>query len=191
MLRSKILKTKKRLSDEKHLYRTIAIAVAFVFVCVGFCFRASSFSSPYGYIGMEIPVSKAKDVSPSAQHDGATAHDREAFHDDGGPVVNRQVTGSTPLLILTDQKFLFGDVSAFTTNLSDVANKISIPHQDGAPRLGKLIAAIQNRTADKEDSDVLFMLPEKNIPVAIVIKVIAGIKENTRYKRVILASGLM
>jgi hypothetical protein len=175
MLQLKISKTKKRLSDEKFLYRNVTIAVAAVFVCLGYAFRASTMATPFGYIAMEIPVSQGP----------------ESGKPDKLPIVNRQAAETTPLLILTDQKFLFGSVEAFTTDLSSVADKISIAHIDGAPHMSKLVAAVQNWSGAKTSSDVLFFLPDKNIPVAIVIKVVAGLKEHTKYNRIVLASGLM
>lgn len=183
MFQSKILKTKKRLSDDRWPMVAIGLAVMGLFGVMTFCLRAVTISGVYGAVPAEMPVMSASIADP-------------AFHT-YKEQPQQQLRRSTPAVLLTTEAFYFGDLGAFTVNFSDVRDKFIIRHIDGEPQLLTLIDTLDKWAAQAEVNtkqpleDILVFVPSGDIPMPIVIQVLAGLRQSPRFKRVVLGGGLM
>ncbi len=172
----KILRTKKRLSNDRWLSGIIVLAVLGLFACLTFALRATTLSARYGAIEAEIPV-VWKPFPGKAQP---------------APEPSAYIGKATPVVLLTPKEFIFGDVEAFTKNLTDIRNKFSVKHVDGAPNMDALLKTMQQwTTSQKRGKDgVVILMPAENIPAPIVIQAVEGLKRTNLFHRVVLASGL-
>jgi hypothetical protein len=163
----------------------VAICLSFMglFVVMTFSLRAVTLPGAYGSIAAEIPV------MPASIKDQAFHTYREE--------PRRELHRSTPAVLLTTEAFYFGDLEAFTSNFSDVRNKFILRHIDGEPQLLTLIETMDKWAAtvatgkNQALEDVLVFVPSGDIPMPIVIQVLAGLQQSPRFKRVILGGGLI
>lgn len=176
MPRLKILRTKKRLSNDNWLGVLNVLAILGLFACLTFALRATTLSGRYGVVDAELPV-----VWRPFPGKAQPAPEPSAF-----------IGKATPVVLLTPKEFIFGDVSAFTKDLADIRNKFSVPHRDGAPNLDALTKTMQLWvTSQKRAKDgIVILMPAENIPAPIVIQVVEGLKRSNLFQRVVLASGL-
>lgn len=182
MFQSKISKTKKRLSDERWTYAVPVVCFFGLFAVLGFCLRAATIQGVYGVIPAEMPV-----VAASVDDPGFHNYREQP----------RQGLGkTTPAVVLTTEAFFFGDLASFTTNFSDVHDKYVLRHVDGEPQLFRLIeqmeAWLQQEAAKTglPQNDVLVLVPTGDIPMPIVIQVMAGLRKSHHFQRIVLGSGL-
>lgn len=181
--RSKISKTKKRLSDDRWAISTVIVGLFGLFAIVTFGLRVVNLSWVYGVVPAEIPVATAAIQDPGAFN----------FKEEPRDVMTPQ----TPAVFLTTEAFFFGDMSAFSTNFADPRGKFMIKHVDGEPQLQTLVQTMSdwvlNRTKDENVpiNKVLVFVPAGDIPMPIVIQVLAGLRKSPQFSRVILGSGLM
>ena len=183
-LQLKILKTKKRLFEDAWNARILLILVLGLMVILSFCLRATILSGVFGVIISEIPVLHYPIADP-------TKHD---FTE----TPNAWIKKTTPVVVITDEQMYFGDLEAFSTRFADVRGKFSIKHADGAPDIPELLATMikweHQRASGKQEIDnngVLVLLPSEEIPMPIVIQVIAGLKTSPLYQRIVLANGFL
>ena len=182
MLQLKILRTKKRLSDDNWTLRKIFIALMGLLVILSFLLKVVSMSETYGVVDIEIPVLSNPIDDPSSK---TFKEQPNAYLDD-----------KTPMIILTDEAFHFGDVNAFSSRLLDVRNKFTIPHQDGSPNIEALTRDTKkwmySRMSEKKlnHKGILVFAPAENIPMPIVIQCIGILRSLDIFKRVVLASGI-
>lgn len=180
---SKILKTKKRLSDDR--YAVIAVVVSFLglFAIMTFALRATLMPGVYGVVPVEMPV-----VSTVVDDPGYHRFKEEP---------RDELRRTTPAVVLTTEAFYFGDLAAFTTNFADVRDKYMIRHIDGEPQLQSLLETMNRWVTDRASKanipidKVLVFVPSGDIPMPIVIQVIAGLKQSPYFTRVVIGSGLM
>lgn len=181
-LLSKTSRTKKRSSDEQWLFRALGISLFALFVILTASLRLVTLSARYGIVPLEIPVVQSQVPDPRF-------HQFQEFSKDS-------ITNNTTALILTTEAFYFGDMAAFSTDFSGSSDKFVIPHRDGIPQLKRLIHDIsewaQNRSnsANIPLSPVLVMIPSGDIPMPILIQVVAELRSSSLFKRVILSSGM-
>jgi hypothetical protein len=154
-----------------------------LFAILTFALRAATLPGAYGVVPAEIPVMPVSVADP-------------AFHD-YKEETRRELHRSTPAVLLTTEAFYFGDLDAFTANFSDVRDKFMIRHVDGEPQLVTLIETLDRWAAQVATSksqaleDVLVFVPSGDIPMPIVIQVLAGLRQSPRFKRVVLGGGIM
>jgi hypothetical protein len=163
----------------------LAVAISFLglLMILTFALRATSLASAYGVVPAELPVVAAS-VDDPAEH-----RFRESPH--------AAVSKLTPAVVLTTEAFFFGDLAAFTTNFSDTRDKFMIRHVDGEPQLQLLIDTMEQWAQDRQKSanvpldKVLVFVPAGDIPMPIVIQVLAGLRKAPHFSRVVMGSGII
>ena len=183
MYQSKISRTKKRLSDDRWSMPAILFSLFGLLAILTFGLRAVTLAAAYGVVPLEIPVVQAAINDP-----GLHGYREE-------PRIS--LTQSTPAVVLTADAFYFGDLTAFTTNLSGIRDKYIIRHIDGAPQLQPLLEQLTAWVRDRAQhqnvppTKVLVLIPAGDIPLPIVTQVVAGLRTSPNFERVILSNGLM
>ena len=151
-------------------------------VILSFMLKVISISEKYGVVDVEIPVLSNPIEDPSSK----------TFKEHP----NAYLEKTTPMLLLTDTAFIFGDVESFSSKYLNVRNKFSIPHLAGAPNLDGLTLNLKKWIFTRMSEDninhhgILVLAPAENIPMPIVIHTIATIKKLKMFNRVVLASGV-
>lgn len=180
---SKISRTRKRLSDGRGVSAVGVIAFLGLFGVLTFGIRAIALSNVYGVIPVELPVVSAT-VSDPAYHN----YKEEP---------RKAITRFTPALVLTTEAFYFGDLSAFSATLGDMRDKFVIRHIDGEPQLLTLIDTMGKWITERAAHDnvpmdkLLVLIPSGDIPMPIVIQVLAGLRKSPLFEHVILGSGII
>lgn len=183
MCLSKISRMKKRLSEDRWPMVALSISIMGLLAIMTFAVRVVTMPGSYGTVPAEIPVMPLSVADPSYH----TYKEQP----------RRELRRSTPAVVLTTEAFYFGDLDAFTSNFSDVRDKFMIRHVDGEPQLLPLIEKMDKWAAQVATSknqaleDVMVFVPSGEIPMPIVIQVLAGLRKSPRFKRVVLAGGLM
>jgi hypothetical protein len=148
-----------------------------------FAVRAAALTGVYGVVSAEIPV------LPAAVKDPAFHRYEET--------PRTVMTKLTPAVVLTTEAFFFGELSAFTVNFADTRDKFMIRHVDGEPQLQLLVDTMEAwveqrmKTANVPLDDVLVFVPAGDIPMPIVIQVLAGLRHSPRFARVVMGSGII
>ena len=179
---SKILRTKKRLSDDGWMTSSLAIGYLGLIGILTFALRATAVAGLYGEVPVEMPVLSA------ALDDPGYHKFREQ------PYTTLKKT--TPAVVLTPDGFYFGDARAFTTNFDNVHDKFLVRHVDGRPQLTALITSLDRWSRHRAQSqkigieNVLIFAPSGDIPMPIVTQVVAGLRKSAHFNRIILATGL-
>jgi hypothetical protein len=183
MLRSKILKTKKRLSDNPWLLVIQVISSMGLMFTVAFAFRAVSIAQVFGVVKVDIPVMPVPVKDPGFH----------TFEETPGTAL----LPSTPAVVMTTDNFFFGDLNAFSRGFANVNDKWAIPTEDGQHRVDTLLDALENWLVARSTNDlvrpqqVVVLIPAGDIPAYVLIQVIAGLKSSTLIDRVVLGSGLI
>lgn len=181
--RSKISKTKKRLSDDRWAVIAVTLASMGLIAILTFGLRAASLSSVYGVVPAELPVVPL-------------AIDDPAFHN-FKETPRHEIGRFTPAVVLTTEAFYFGDLSSFSTTFGNSHDKYALAHVDGEPQLATLVDTmdrwVQERVkgANVPINSELVLIPSGDIPMPIVIQVIAGLRRSPHFSRVILGGGII
>lgn len=182
MLPSKISGTKKRLSSDRWIRIASGVAWVGVFILFGYLMRAVSVPSSYGTVDFELPVISVVPLDPTSHHFRETPKD--------------EIRRTTPVIVLTEQAFYFGDVAAFSTNFSDKQQKFMIPHENQTPQTGKLVDAMKEwlkRRYDKQNiavSSFAVFVPKGLIPMNIVILAVEQLKREKAFERIVFGTEL-
>lgn len=174
-------RTKKKSSDLEWPIVIATIGILGLSVILGFGFRAVTMQSRYGVVSAEIPVVQA------AVKDLGFHNFEETTYD--------SLKDNTTAVLMTLKGFYFGDLASFSSAIERNDNKFVVPHVDNIPRTGDLIVDLEkwqkNRTAKANipRDNVLVFVPSGDIPMPIVIQVLAQLKEHGNYARVILGGG--
>ena len=182
MLPLKISKMKKRLSDETWTVPTILVAILCLLTILTYGFRVVTVESNYGIITAEIPVVRSGVEDPS-------------FHR-YSEAPSSLVSKFTPAVLLTTEAFYFGDLSAFTTSFSNSSDKYVLRHIDGEPQLFNLIESMQKWLDERAvistipKQNIIVVVPAGDIPVPIIMQVVAAFRKTSHFKRVILGAVL-
>ena len=183
ILQSKILKTKKKLSDDQWGLSIILIGIMSVMVIMSFAFRSVTISGDYAAVSGTIPVMSV----PPKDHSFHRFMEKPT----------RNIDQTTPTVVLTTDAFYFGALESFSNKFSGLRNKFKIIHADGAPVLGKLLQDISRwqskRVADSKirTNGIVVFVPTGEVPQPIVIQVMAALKKSSLFDTVILGSGMM
>lgn len=181
--RSKISKTKKRLSDDRWAVIALTLATMGLLTILTFGLRAVSLASVYGSVPAELPV------VPLSVDDPAYHGYKEQPRDELGRF--------TPAVVLTTEAFYFGELSSFSTTFGASNDKYALPHVDGEPQLATLVDTmdrwVQERVKGQNVpvNSELVLIPSGDIPMPIVIQVIAGLRRSPHFSRVILGGGII
>lgn len=162
---------------------TVSLAFFALVTVLTFAMRSVSMPAQYGVVAAEMPVVSAAVDDPGYHRFSETAR--------------KSLTKNTPAVVLTTEAFYFGDLAAFTSNFEDVRDKFIIRHVDGEPQLTTLIETMNTWLNDRSArtqvplDHLLVLVPTGDIPMPIVIQVLAGLKRSPQFERVILGGGLM
>lgn len=183
-LPSKIFATKKRLSSDKATLAQISLAFFGLFAVLIFMLRFESLDSYYGQISTEFPVLQSHLKDPTFHRFEETPR--------------ASLSKSTPVLVLSEQAFYFGELRSFTTDYADVRNKFRVSHKDGEPQLGTALEQLKKWSEERKEKSnitnsdgVLIFVPQGLIPMPIVLQVIENVKRDKFFTKVILANGMM
>lgn len=159
------------------------VALLGIFALFSFCIRATFMSSAYGIIESELPVMSVPFADP----------DHTAYQE----APRGFLAETTPVVILTENEFYFGNLDAFTEDFTNVRNKFIVSHEEGAPNLHKLVETMAKWQGSLIKNDLelpreaLIFLPMQNVPMAIVLQVMAELKKTSLFNQVILATGII
>jgi hypothetical protein len=176
ILQSKISKTKKRLSSHVWYLPTIILALMLVMTFLSTALRAIAMPGSFGIVEAEFPV-VADDRIITAEE--SWAEPRARFDD------------SATLVVLSRERFLFGQLASFGKELSAVNNKFVVPHVEGAPNLPRLVTDLTRWQAEGKASRALVFVPTEDIPMPIVIQCFQAFKASGLFDHVILGGGLL
>lgn len=100
----------------------------------------------------------------------------------------------TPLIVLANDAFYVGDLSAFTNAFAQIRNKFKVSHKNGSPQVGELIKILKRwhrkRSSQFQIKKEKFavLLPGEQWPVAVIVQIIHYLKAESLYESIILAS---
>lgn len=183
MLQLKISETKKRLSDGFIPPQCIYIFGLLAALCpLVFLARVMALGGSYTSVPFEIPVLSVpvEDSSYSGFRESPTS----------------VVDNSTLTLALTPTEFIFGDLSAFTSQSNDIRNKFIVPHKDGSPQVEEFLSQYGAWQEDRvrrlglRSNGLLVLVPDSRVPINIIIQVTQLLKATKKFQQVILAGGL-
>ncbi len=176
ILQSKILRTKKRLSSDVWYLPIMVLALMLLMIFLSSALRGISMPGSFGIIEAEFPV----------------VSDEQPINSEEPWVQPRStIDNSAPLVILTRDRFYFGQLASFGKDLSAVHNKFQIPHIDGAPDLPRLVNDLSKWQVEAKASRLLIFVPSEDIPMPIVIQCFAALKNSGLFDQVILGGGLL
>ncbi|WP_132314500.1 hypothetical protein [Pseudobacteriovorax antillogorgiicola] len=182
MLQLKILRTKKRLSNIIWYLPIIVLSTMGLFLLLSFALRSISMAGKYGLIPVEIPVLSVPIVDPTLSNFQAAT--------------SGEIASTTPMVVLTKEEFIFGDVNAFSEEISSVRNKFIVKHVEGSPDINTLVKDIEKwvyaRSSKKKitNQGIVILLPTDSIPSPLVVQTIDGLRKTGTFTRVVLAGGL-
>ena len=167
---SMILRTKKRLSENRWNSAILGLSLVGFLAIFSLLIRLPAWSRAYGVVRGDIPVTPLDTTKLNSQ----------------------EIDTQTPVVVIGYDAFYFGDLVAFTGDFSKVNNKFLVRHQEREPQLGSLIRDMKQWEMDRKkgESDILILAPASAVPMPVVLQVMARLKEHTPYKRIILADGL-
>lgn len=175
MLQSKILKTKKRLSDPKWYLPSIVITLMGLFGTLSFCMRAVSVGWNHGLVSAYLPVlqTQVEDQSISTK----------SFEN---------LSSESIAIVINEFAMYFGSIDSFTINYVDIRNKFMVPHYEGAPQIQTLLKEIDawKKTKPHLNSSVVVAV-EPDFPIAILIQIIAHLNRSQMFSKVVIAGGML
>jgi len=178
-LQSTILKTKKRLSKDDWSQTTLLMLILVGMAYYSFAIFQMTIDGEYGLVHGRLPVVAAEVVDPSMPW--------------SPDIQEQKINEKSVMIVLTSEALYFGHIEAFSRDFSGVRNKFLLPHEEGSPQLGKLLATIdqwQPAKAEAEAAPVIFM-PTAEVPMPIVIQVMDGLQASERFNHVVLSSGIL
>lgn len=176
ILQSKILRTKKRLSNNVWYLPIIVLALMLLMIFLSTALRGIGIPGSFGVVTAEFPViHEGRSIDPSETWAEARAN----------------FDNNAALIVLTRDRFLFGHLASFGKDLSQVNNKFQIQHADGAPNLPKLVQDLLKWQETSNVSRNLVFVPTEDIPMPIVIQCYQALKTSGLFDHVILGGGLL
>lgn len=182
MLQLKILRTKKRLYNLVWYLPIIVLCTMGLCLILSFSLRAISTAGMYGLVPAEIPILFVPIKDPTLKN--------------YEPDTSGTILGTTPLVILTKTAFIFGELSSFTTSITNIRNKFVVPHINGSPNLRKLVNDMEKWIFKRSSKNkithqgIVVFLPADEIPAPIVIQTVDGLRKRDLFNRVVLSGGV-
>lgn len=119
------------------------------------------------------------------------AEERSVMPDETWAVPRASFDNNAAIVILTTEKFYFGQLSSFGKELSSVNNKFQISHVEGAPDLPRLVNDLKKWQANVKASRSLVFVPTEEIPMPIVIQCFQALKTAGLFDHVIMGGGVL
>lgn len=169
-LPSKILKMKRKLSDQPYYVGLIVLALLGLNIILAFSYRATSLTWNFGEVKLSIPV-----VLPP-----------ESEVVEGGSIDDKTLG-----IVLGPHSLTFGTLESIGKKYYNVGNKFSVKHQNGRPQLLKVLSIVRRRkmvALNKTQSVVL--IPFGDWPVALIIEFAAQLRRSGMFRNIVLSNGL-
>lgn len=184
MLQSKILKTKKRLS-ESVLNESVlmALGVCGLLLMLTYASRVVTLGGSWGYIPVDIPV-VSKPFADKGTH---------GFREEP----KSTVSPTTLVIALTSAEMIFGELNAFTSQKDDIRNKFLVPHIDGSPQVRTLLNQVEEWSQDRlrrkaiRTDGLVVLVPDTTVPVAVIAGVTESLRASNKFTHVILGGGVL
>ena len=183
-LRQKIFETKKRLSKpaitDQNLW-CMGVACLLAFLTISGILMTKS--GQWGIVLLDIPVAS----QPLADQM------LSGFREEPASSINP----NTIVLALTPKELIFGDITSFTSEKSDPRNRFVINHVNGSPQIATAMEQMENWREDRRrrlgirPDNILLLLPDGSVPVAIVSVVADKIRTSQTFAHIIMGGGLM
>jgi hypothetical protein len=184
MLQLKISATKKRLFKGFIPQQALSVLALSGLVCVSASMvRVISAGTSFTVVPLDVPV------LPAPILDKTLAGFRET--------AKKSIGKSTLTVALTPKEFIFGDMSAFTTNVNDAHDKFVVSHVDGSPQVNTLLSQVAQWRDDRfrrlsvRPDRQLILVPDSRVPMNIVIQVSKLLRESKQFDSVFLAGGVL
>ncbi|MCX6119377.1 MAG: hypothetical protein NT027_17700 [Proteobacteria bacterium] len=184
MLQLKISATKKRLFEGFLPPQVLSVVALSGLACVvASMIRVISAGGSFTVVPLDIPIVSAP-VSDRSVH---------GFREK----VDKTLMKSTLAVTLTPREFIYGDISAFTSNVADMQNKFVVLHEEGSPQVTKLLEQVNLWQDDRarrlsiRPDGVLVLIPDSRVPLNIIIRVSKLLRESKKFDSVILAGGMI
>lgn len=179
---SRILRTKKRLSEDPWTLPVMVISILTLLTGLSFAMRAVSVPMSYAAIRGHIPVVSAPIDDPG-------------FHTYKEAPID-EVRAVTPMVVMTWDGFFFGPVESFTKEFDRSTNKYIIPNKDNQHQTAELMHTMARWIHDRKESGKqtqkhVILLPHGDMPMSVVLPVMGWLEQSDQFDRVILGSGLM
>jgi hypothetical protein len=174
---------KKKSSEQDWPTAISIVGLLGLFAILTFAFRAVTMPGNYSVVSGEIPLVPAVVDDP-------------AFHN-FEENTQHSVREQTMAVMLTTKGFYFGDLSAFSRSMEKKGGRYVVPHVDNTPRTGDLIEEMaawrkrRQQTENVPDEHILVFVPSGDIPMPIVIQVMAQLREHGNFERIILGGGFV
>ena len=142
--------------------------------------RSVSLNWNYGLLKSKIPVLALKKDNPTGTPESSS----------------RIISSNTPVIVLGEEAFYFGDLSSFTKGYRQIRDKYKVPHQEGSPQMIQLQKAINRWKKTKKlnkgvkTDDFAILLPSEQWPVAVITQIMSFLKQYSGFRDIILASEL-
>jgi hypothetical protein len=183
-LPSKILRTKKRLSESALNESTvITLGVCGLLLFLTYATRLISLGGSYGLIPLDIPVA------------AAPIEDRGLHSFRENP--NSTLSANTLVIGITTNELIFGDFAAFTTQREDIRNKFLVPHIAGSPQVESLLKQVFEWSEDRfrkktlREDGLVIIVPDAAVPIAVVAGVAESLRASKKFSHVVVGGGLL
>lgn len=149
---------------------------------MGYLLRAASLPARYGSVDFELPVLPVIPADPKQHNFQELPRD--------------EIRRTTPVVVLTEEAFYFGDIEAFSTNFSDQRQKFKIVHENQTPQTGKLVDAMRDWSKKRHDlqniapSRFAVFVPKGMIPINIVVLATEQIRQEKLFDRLVFGTEL-
>ncbi len=185
VLKLKISKMKKKLSDYRWSTFAIILSITGLLITLGLCLYSVTISRNFGEVSLDIPIAQVQFEDPTLKITASSSS-------------SHLIDSLTAILVLTEKSFLLSNLDALTNADRYEENVEIIRHVDGEPDLGNLKNGLEkykvksSRANGRESLDeVLVVYPTSALPMPIVIQVINFIKSSHLFSHVVLAGGTL
>ena len=172
-LQSTILKTKKKLS--RIYLEILCITMSFLFCAWVFLYAAQSVTKSWKYSQVMVAI-------PSV------LMNKENFSLQQKKIDKKQIIDNdTATLTLTPKGLYLSTLDKAGNIPKSNSYSAFVPNQKGRPLIHTMIQHIKKIRFNNE---VLIFIPEKDVPITVIIRIIHFIKQKKLFKQVIMSSGV-
>lgn len=171
-----ISKTKKRLSSLSFVYITF-FTLMFLLTLLGVHFAF--------FLSNQNETNLVEGTIPIIENTAVSRQLPESISD------LQSISKKTPVVILSRDSFIHGNLSAFSAGYLLSKNKYIIEHKDNQPQFALLVEELTLRYKNAEKISHLVFVPTGEIPMPIVVQIMEGLRKHSQFKKIILATGVI
>ncbi len=183
-LPSKILRTKKRLSESVlNESALLILAVCGLLLFLTYATRVISIGASYGIIPLDIPLAEAP-IEDRGLH---------SYRERAGSTLSP----NTLVIGVTTNELIFGDFAAFTSQREDIRNKFLVPHIAGSPQVEALLRQVSEWSDDRmrkkaiRNDSLVIIVPDPAVPVAVLAGVAESLRASKKFSHVVVGGGIL